>query len=187
MPKLVRNTSLVCLGLSAACALLFFRQGGNLWLVLAVTFGTIAYHLGVRMLVGLAYDTWMCNRADLSRRWYQPRPWEEKLYRRLRVKSWKDKMPTFYPGEFSPENHTWDEIAQVMCQSELVHETNILMSFLPLLMSIPLGAFWVFFLTSLGGALFDLSLVILQRYNRPRVVRLAQRQRRAAAKQEVTV
>ena len=58
------------------------------------------------------------------------------------------------------------------------------MSFLPLLASVPFGAFWVFFLTSLGGAVFDLSLVILQRYNRPRVVRLARRQRRTEVRQE---
>lgn len=63
----------------------------------------------------------------------------------------------------------------MMCQSELVHETNILMSFLPLLAAIPFGAFWVFLVTSLAGAIFDLSLAILQRYNRPRVVRLARR------------
>ena len=175
MPKLVRNTALLCLALSAACAALFAAGSGGIWLTLAVTFGTAAYHLGVRLLVGRAFDTWMGNRADLSRRWYQPRPWEAKLYRLLRVKSWKDRMPTFYPDEFSPDRHTWDEIAQVMCQSELVHETNVVMSFLPLLAAVPFGAFWVFFLTSLGGALFDLSLVILQRYNRPRVVRLAQR------------
>lgn len=178
MPKLVRNLAAACLGASAACALFSFRLGGGIWLILAVTFGTAAYHLGVRLLVGRAYDRWMGNRADLSRRWYQPRPWEEKLYRLLRVKSWKDRMPTFYPDEFSPEKHTWEEIAQTMCQSELVHETNILMSFLPLLAAIPFGSFWVFFLTSLGGALFDLSLVILQRYNRPRILRLAQRQSR---------
>ncbi len=184
MPKLVRNTALFCLALSMGCALFYSLEGGGLWLALAITFGTAAYHLGVRLLVGRFYDAHMGNRADLSRRWYQPRPWEDKLYRLLRVKSWKDRMPTFYPGEFSPENHTWEEIAQVMCQSELVHETNILMSFLPLLASVPFGAFWVFFLTSLGGAVFDLSLVILQRYNRPRVVRLANKQRRQAAGKE---
>ena len=57
------------------------------------------------------------------------------------------------------------------------------MSFLPLLAAVPFGAFWVFFLTSLGGALFDLSLVILQRYNRPRILRLAQRQDRRKVRQ----
>lgn len=182
MPKLVRSLAIACLGASAVCALLSFRPGGGIWLALAVTFGTTAYHLGARLLVGHAFDHWMGNRADLTRRWYQPRPWEEKLYRVLRVKSWKDRMPTFYPDEFSPEKHSLDEIAQTMCQSELVHETNVLISFLPLAAAILLGAFWVFFITSLGGALFDLSLVILQRYNRPRILRLAQRQARRKAR-----
>ena len=182
MPKLVRNLAIACLGASAVCALLSFRLGGGIWLALAVTFGTTAYHLGARLLVGHAFDHWMGNRADLNRRWYQPRPWEEKLYRVLRVKSWKDRMPTFYPDEFSPEKHSLDEIAQTPCQSELVHETNVLISFLPLAAAIPLGAFWVFFITSLGSALFDLSLVILQRYNRPRILRLAQRQTRRKAR-----
>ena len=184
MPKLVQNAALFFLALSAGCTLLFSLAGWSPLLPLAITFGTAAYHLGVRLLVGKAFDRWMGNRADLSRRWYQPRPWEDKLYRLLRVKSWKDRMPTFYPDEFSPEKHSWEEIAQVMCQSELVHETNILMSFLPLLAAIPLGDFWMFFVTSLGGALFDLSLAILQRYNRPRVVRLARRQRRTEVRQE---
>ncbi len=175
MPKLVQNLAIAFLGASAVCVLLLCLLGGGIWLGLALLFGTAGYHLEVRLLVGRAYDHWMGNRADLNRRWYQPRPWEGKLYRALRVKSWKDHMPTFYPDKFSPEKHTWEEIAQTMCQSELVHETNILMSFLPLAAAIPFGAFWVFFLTSLGGALFDLSLVILQRYNRPRVLRLAQR------------
>ena len=156
MPKLVQNAALFFLALSAGCTLLFSLAGWSPLLPLAITFGTAAYHLG-------------------ARRWYQPRPWEDKLYRLLRVKSWKDRMPTFYPDEFSPEKHSWEEIAQVMCQSELVHETNILMSFLPLLAAIPFGAFWVFLVTSLAGAIFDLSLAILQRYNRPRVVRLARR------------
>lgn len=137
MPKLVRNAALLFLALSAGCALLCAWGKGTLWL--AVIFATAAYHLGVRLLVGKAFDRWMGNRADLSRRWYQPRPWEDKVYRLLRVKSWKDRMPTFYPDEFSPEKHSWEEIAQVMCQSELVHETNILMSFLPLLAAIPFG------------------------------------------------
>ncbi len=175
MPKLVQNAALFFLALSAGCTLLFSLAGWSPLLPLAITFGTAAYHLGARLLVGKAFDRWMGNRADLSRRWYQPRPWEDKLYRLLRVKSWKDRMPTFYPDEFSPEKHSWEEIAQVMCQSELVHETNILMSFLPLLAAIPFGGIWVFFLTSLLGGLFDLSLAILQRYNRPRVVRLARR------------
>lgn len=38
----------------------------------------------------------------------------------------------YRPDTFSSKNHTWVEIAQAMCQSELVHETNIVFSFVPL-------------------------------------------------------
>ena len=41
-----------------------------------------------------------------------------------------------------------------------------------LLFAIPFGAFPVFLLTSLGAALTDAVFVIVQRYNRPRVIRL---------------
>jgi hypothetical protein len=42
----------------------------------------------------------------------------------------------------------------------------------------PFGDFRVFFFTSLGGALFDGFFVIMQRFNRPRVVKMAEREKR---------
>lgn len=58
-----------------------------------------------------------------------------------------------------------------MCQSEIVHETNILLSFVPLIVSVPFGEFNVFFITSICSAAFDLLFVIMQRYNRSRIVK----------------
>ena len=63
------------------------------------------------------------------------------------------------------------------CQSELVHETNIILSFVPLAASLCFGSFWVFFITSLCSAVFDLLFVMMQRYNRPRIVSMILRQR----------
>lgn len=143
----------------------------------AITFCTGFYHFAMRLSVGWVFDRRMGNRADYTRRWYQPRRWELRLYERLGVKRWKDKLPSYDPSLFSPKVHTWDDIAQAMCQAELVHEVIVLLSFLPLLAAIPFGAFPVFFLTSLCAAGFDLLFVILQRYNRPRVVRIAQKRR----------
>lgn len=57
------------------------------------------------------------------------------------------------------------------CQSETVHEVNMLLSFVPLLFSIWFGSLDVFLITSCGAALF----VIMQRYNRPRLMRLMRR------------
>ena len=100
--------------------------------MLTVTFGTITYHLGMRLLIGLLYSIGMKNRTDYTKKWYQIHSWESRLYQFLRVKKWKARMPAYRPDTFSNKKHTWDEIAQAMCQSELVHETNIVFSFVPL-------------------------------------------------------
>ena len=86
-------------------------------------------------------------------------------------------MPTYSPEAFSPRLHSWEEIVRATCQSELVHEANIALSFPPLLASLWFGAFGVFLITSLCGAAFDLSFVVMQRYNRGRIVKLASRRR----------
>ena len=147
-------------------------------LSLAVTFGTISYHFLVRLLIGLCFQLTMRNRADYHAAWFQPRAWERPLYERLKVKRWKKRMPTYQPELFDPKLHTWDEIAQAMCQAELVHETIVVASFLPLLASLWFGEFGVFLVTSLFAALLDLVFVIMQRFNRPAVVRIAERKKR---------
>ena len=87
-------------------------------------------------------------------------------------------MATFDPTLFDPALHSWEEIAQAMCQAELVHEIIIVLSFIPLFAAIPFGAFPVFLVTSLLSAAYDLSFVIMQRYNRPRVVKLINKKAR---------
>ena len=53
----------------------------------------------------------------------------------------------------------------------------VILSFLPLFAAIPFGAFPVFLLTSLLSAMYDLSFVIMQRFNRPRIIRLIEKER----------
>ncbi len=168
------NTA-TALSLSAAVisGWLYRSCGHGVFLTLAITFGTIFYHLGTRVAIGALFQKFMNNRADLSKGWYQLHPWEDRLYQRLGVKSWKKKMPTYYPAQFSPKLHTWDEIAQAMCQSELVHEVNVLVSFFPIAASRWFGALPVFVVTSVLAAAFDLMFVMMQRYNRPRIIKVA--------------
>ena len=84
-------------------------------------------------------------------------------------------MPTYDPSLFDQTQKSWDEIAQASCQAELVHETIILLSFVPIVFSIWFGALAVFVITSVLAALFDTVFVIMQRYNRPRIIRLIKR------------
>ena len=145
-------------------------------LSLCISFGTVFYHLAMRLTVGHIYDHAMQNRANLSSKRWQLRPWEKSLYEKLGVKKWKGNMPTYDPGLFSPQKHSWEEIAQAMCQAELVHSTIIPLSFLPLLAAIPWGSFGVFLITSLLAACYDAIFVIMQRYNRPRIMRLLKKE-----------
>lgn len=175
MSKVMNLTTVFCFIMAAFTAILYRSSNSEICLTLAITFGTITYHLGMRLLVGLLYNIGMRNRVDYTKKWYQIHSWESRLYQFLRVKKWKAKMPTYNPDTFSNRKHTWDEIAQAMCQSELVHETNILLSFVPLIASVTFGEFSVFLITSICSAAFDLLFVIMQRYNRSRIVKMVLR------------
>jgi len=181
---MVRTTHVITaisLAIAAASGWLYQLSGRGLFLTLAITFGTAFYHLAIRLTVGAVFQKVMDNRADYTKKWYQVHPWENRLYQKLGVKNWKNRMPTFYPAQFSPKLHTWDEIAQSMCQSELVHEVNTLLSFPPILASKWFGALPVFVVTSILAAAFDLMLVMMQRYNRPRVIKIALKQQKTGA------
>ncbi len=143
----------------------------------AITFGTFFYHFGMRLLVGSVLDRIMGNKADYRKKWYQLRPFEIRLYQILKVKKWKGRMPTYDPACFDPKLHSWDEIAQAMCQAEIVHQVIVVMSFIPLLFAVPFGSFWIFLVTSLLAACCDLSFVVMQRFNRPRILKFIAKER----------
>lgn len=147
---------------------------------LTITAATFAYHLLMRLAVGLIFDKTMRNRANPDGWWFRQRAWEPRLYEALRVSQWKTNMPSYQPDLFDRHKHTWDEIAQAMCQAELVHETIIPLSFLPVAAVPWLGALPVFLITSTLAACFDLLFVLMQRYNRPRVLQIAERVKKKA-------
>lgn len=146
---------------------------------LAITLGTCFYHFAMRMFVGAAWSPF--QKHDPTSRWFEQKPFEKSLYKALRVKTWKQQMPTYDPASFEMTTHTLEEIAQAMCHSELVHETIAVLSFVPLLFVGIFGAFPAFLITSLAAAAFDMMFVMMQRYNRPRVMTLIKRQNRHKA------
>lgn len=174
MKRAAADSFLLC---ALFAGLSFFRVS---WAVpLAITFGTVFYHFAMRLLVGHIVNRIMRNKADCSKAWYQPRSFEDRLYKLLKVKKWKGNLPTYDPSTFDPKLHSWDEIAQAMCQAEIVHEVIVVLSFLPLLGVIPFGSFGVFLITSVLAAMYDLCFVILQRYNRPRILKMIHKKRAA--------
>lgn len=176
MAKIMKGAAMVSFLLTILFSALYFFELS--WaLAIAITFGTCFYHFAMRLLVGHLVNGTMQNKADYRKAWYRLRPFERKLYHVLKAKKWKGNMPTYDPSSFDPRLHTWDEIAQAMCQAEIVHEVIIVFSFLPLLAAIPFGAFPVFLTTSLLAAVYDASFVIMQRFNRPRILKFIEKER----------
>ncbi len=178
MSRLIKTVAVAALAATAGCAAGYAATGISLLLTLAITAGTVAYHFLMRLAVGGLFQWKMHNRADYRKPWYQLRPWEEALYQKLCVQRWKKYMPTYDAAQFDVKRHSWEEIVQAMCQAELVHETIVPLSFLPVAASVWLGALPVFLITSVFAALFDGLFVVMQRYNRARVVRHLDKTRR---------
>lgn len=172
MKKVLFSITFLSAICTAVCFCLYRASENKAILAAAITFGTTAYHFLMRLAVGFIFDRTMNNRADYTKSWYQCRTWEKKLYEKLNVKHWKRFAPTYDGSLFDYTKHSWDEIAQASCQAELVHETILLLSFIPIAFSMWFGAALVFIITSVLAAFFDLTFVIIQRYNRPRILRL---------------
>lgn len=101
MAKALKITTVFSFFLSVLASVLFLRFRLEPCLTLAITFGTVFYHLAIRLCVGLLYHVRMQNRADYTKKWYQPHPWEDKLYAFPHGKAWKNKMPTYDASAFS--------------------------------------------------------------------------------------
>lgn len=175
-PFLMKTLAAVTIVLTviATAAYLLLRQK---WLFpWAISFGTTAYHFVMRLAVGYIIPKLTNYDFDYRRRWFQPRNWESAFYKKLKIKNWKGKLPTYAPEQFSRSEHSLHRIIQNMCGAEIVHEIIMVLSFLPLL-TVPLfGAFPVFLITSILAALYDSIFVMAQRYNRPRLVRIHEKQ-----------
>ncbi len=146
-------------------------------LALCITFGVFAYHFVMRLLVGFSIHAIFRNHMNVNRRWFRPLRFEAKLYARLGVSKWKHHVPTYAPDTFSLREHSWEELAQATCQAEVVHEIIMVFSFAPLLLIPRFGEPVIFILTSVAAAWIDLTFVILQRYNRPRILAMANKRK----------
>ena len=143
---------------------------------LAITFFKTIYHIFIRLLSPLILSLRFHHKFNYQIWWFQPKTWETKLYKGLKVKQWKRQVMVFDPSQFSLKIHSIQEVINNMCHAELVHELIMLFSILSILFTIPFGALPVFLITAICATLFDSMFVMIQRYNRPRLVRIYERQ-----------
>ena len=174
MAKCMKITAAAATALAILFTINYFFLKSGFFLSSTITAWTISYHLLMRLAVGWIVDQIMHNQANYNHSWFQLKKFETKLYRILKIRKWKGKMPTYSPELFDSSRYSYTQIAQAMCQAEIVHECIIVLSFMPVLLTFLFGDFFVFLTTSLVAALYDSLFVMMQRYNRPRILKLAE-------------
>lgn len=157
---------------AAACGIAYYFARNSVLFTLTVTFGTCLYHFAVRLVVGHVIDAIFHNKMNYNRWWFGERKFEAGLYKFLHVKNWKRHLPTYDPERYDIKKHSIEEIIRATCQSEIVHEINMILSFVPIVFTIWFGALAAFLATSCVACVIDGVFVIMQRYNRPRLKRL---------------
>ena len=173
----LKASALLSGGLTLLTYLLYHFFPSGILESLAITFGTVFYHIAMRLLVGAVVPVFVQKGAE-NGIWFRQKRFETPLYKALRLKQWKKYLPTYAPESFDLKKHSLEEIIHTCCCSEAVHEWIMLLSFLPVLAIPFFGAAGVFWVTSTLAALLDGSFVILQRYNRPRLIRILERERK---------
>lgn len=164
--------SIVCLGVYYGKNL---EKGVIFWT--GVVSFTIMYHFWVRIIMGNVSKLFQ-KHINYKHWWFQEKKFEKNLYKFLKVKDWKDKALTYNPESFSLKEHSLEEIANTMAKSEVDHWINEVISITTIFFSIPWGVFWLFLISAIGAMIFDSQFIIIQRYNRPRIVKLLERQNR---------
>ena len=169
----------VTLIISIICFSLYYRgiNTTKTILLVGIVAFTIMYHFWVRIIMGnvsklfkkhIHYKQWI----------FKERKFEKKFYKLLHVKYWKDKALTYNPSSFSMKENSLEEIANTMAKSEVDHWINEAISLSTLLFIIPWrGLFWAFLISALAAMIFDSQFIIIQRYNRPRIVKILERKK----------
>lgn len=107
--------------------------------------------------------------------WFRPKRFEKTLYQILKVKKWKGKLGVYLDNQFSVSAHLKENVINMMCHAEIVHESIAVCSFLPIILS-PYGVnLTLIIVTSTFFAALHLLFSIVQRYNRPRLIKIKDR------------
>ena len=169
--KMILATGFLSVGFTVLLPI-FIATGNAVVEGITITVGITLYHFAMRLAVGTIVNRIMKNNADHRGAWFREKGFERQLYTLLRVRKWKRHIPTYSPETFDTDKKTVREIVGATCQAEIVHEVIMVLSLLPIAAIPLLGGATAILITSFLSMLIDWVFVILQRYNRPRLVRL---------------
>ena len=172
--KMILTTAFLLMGFAISLPIFIVTENAVIEAI-TITIGITLYHFAMRLAVGTVVNLIMKNKANHNSVWFREKSFEKKFYNLIRVRKWKKYIPTYSPDTFDTTKKTVKEIVGATCQAEIVHEVIMALSLLPIAV-IPLsGGAAAIFITSFLSMLIDSVFVILQRYNRPKLVRVMER------------
>ncbi len=157
------------------CLPIFIFTSNDILEIVTITVGIALYHFAMRLFIGSVVNLIMKNKADYNGIWFREKRFENKLYKLIGVRKWKKYLPTYSPVTFDTTQKTVKEIVGATCQAEIVHELIMVLSLMPIAFIPLLGGAAAIIITSFLSVLIDLTFVILQRYNRPKLIRVMER------------
>lgn len=147
-------------------------------LPVSITLLTTLTHFVLRLLIAALVSiafTRKTNSLNFNNAWFREKKWEKEFYNFIKVKKWKSKMMTYDPSLFDLEKQGLGNLIKESCRAEVIHEAIAITSFLPLLYTFLFGTFPVFLITSIIATVYDMLFVFIQRFNRPRILKILER------------
>lgn len=170
--RIMRTATVVFAVLSIIFFISLIHHGNHYAFACFITFLTCFYHFGYRLLVSDIISGSSIS-YNYRNKWFAPKSFEEPIFKFLRVKRWKEKLPNLLTQSSSSKEPSTETLISQTCSAELIHEINIALSFVPFIISLFYSnKEWIFLLTGLVTSLFDLCFVIFHRHFRPRLIKL---------------
>ena len=172
--------SVIAIGLilSVVCFGAYYSEQteNDIILWIGITAFTITYHFWGRIILGnvsklfkkhINYKQWL----------FKERRFEKKIYEILKVKKWKGKALTYNPEQFDLKQNSLEQILNTMTKSEVDHWINEVISISTMFFGLIWGQTWIFVITAIAAMIFDGQFIVIQRYNRPRIIRILEKEK----------
>lgn len=143
-----------------------------------ITLLMFAYHTDIRLIIGGSVNLFK-NKINLKSKMFKISEKEYKFLHKLGVKNWKNKIVTWNKKYFSLDNlHDKNNIEFLLknnITAEIVHFICFFVGFLAIYIGCLLSAdeWYIYLITSiLASFLIDFPPILIQRYNRYRLLKI---------------
>lgn len=167
---------ILCLSAVIASVMYGLNRYGSCMIV-AVAFSTVFFHIAMRLGVYCGIRSMPKSDFDFDGRWFGQKKAEGKIYRMICVHAWKNVLPHLFPEDFALSSGI-EKVVRSTCIAEIAHTIIIPLSYLPAIFALLMRAD-IAYLIALGASsviagFADFLMLIIQRYNRPRLLRAAE-------------